>query len=207
MKSSTRTWLGLALFLPLAAILLATFACLPAPVGDPEASKVDPSLVAAWQGVPETPDEKNSALMLIQPWDARTCLLRYLVQETEEGKPTYKYHTYKAWLTTFGNATYLTAEPFDDLRFGSAASPEDKKLWMVFRIEKDANTIKLRMIKADSDLMKEKTTRPEIEAVLKANPNNETLYADSITFKKLPKDDQLKLEETLKKFGIETLPG
>lgn len=207
MKSSTRTWLGLALFLPLAAVLLATFACLPAPVGDPEASKIDSSLVAAWQGVPQNPEDKDITLMLVQPWDARTYLLRFLAQETEDGKPAYKYHAYKAWLTTFGNATYLTAEPLDDLRFGPASSPEDKKLWMVFRLDKDATTIKLRMVKGDSDLMKEKTTRAEIEAVLKANPDNDTLFAESLSFKKLPKDDQLKLAETLKKFGIETLPG
>jgi len=131
MKSSTRTWLGVALFVPLAAVLLATFACLPAPVGDPETSKVDESLVGAWQAAQKDPsDEVITAVM--QPWDAKTYYLSYYSLKKKDGAEEKSMMHFKAWVTTLGTATFLTAQPLDDMSF-AVGEKNDKPFWVVMR--------------------------------------------------------------------------
>jgi hypothetical protein len=205
MTPSFRTKLGLALFVPLAAALMATFACLPAPVGDPETAKIDEALSGAWQGVPKTAENKDVGLVLFQPWDAHTYLLRYLAIENKEGKESRQLATYKAWLTTLGGTTFVTAQPMDDLRYGPAADPQSKRFWVVMRLDKKGDgTLDMRIVSPEAEALKGKETREALEAAIKANAEEKALYADALTFKKLGKDEQLKLEETLKKFGIET---
>jgi hypothetical protein len=205
MTPITRTRLGIALFVPLAAALLATFACLPAPVGDPETARLDDSLVGIWKGVPKTADNKDEGYALLRPWDNHTYLMRYFVAETKDGQEKRNALTYKAWLTPINNATFLTAQPMDDVHFGPAAAPDDKRYWVVFRVDRNADgSIDARMVAPDSDLIKEKTTRADIEAVIKAHLEEKSLYtSEPLTFKKLSKDDQLKFEENLKKFNVE----
>lgn len=205
MTPRSRTLLGIALFLPLAAVLLATFACLPAPVGDPDASRLDDTLTGAWQGVPKSPDNKDVGLALLQPWDARTYLVRYFAIEQKDGKEDRNMALFKGWLTTLGNATFLTAQPMDGLQFGPAGEGPVKRYWVVMRIDRNAaaGTLEMRMVSPESEVLKGKETREAIEAAIKANPDDKSLYAESLTFKKLPKDEQLKLEDTLNKFGID----
>ena len=200
MKASTRTWVAVGLFVPLAVVLLATFACLPAPVGDPETSKVDEGLVGAWQTTPkDANDEVITAVM--EPWDAKTYLLTYYSVGKKDGAEEKKMMHFKAWVTTIGGAEFVTAQPLDDMAFTRGEKPE-KQFWVVMRVDKKPDSLEMRLMTPDSELLKGKETREQIEAVIKANMDKKELYGDTIPFKKLGKDDKGNLETTLEKFGV-----
>src|ERR1700742_4690277 len=110
MKSANRTWLGVALAVPLAVVLLAIFACLPAPVGDPEKSAVDPQLTGAWKATAKD-SQKNLAYVLLQPWDQRTYFMEYITTNTSDGKDEHELMHFKAWLTNIAGSTFITCQP------------------------------------------------------------------------------------------------
>jgi hypothetical protein len=200
MKPSFRTKLGIALFVPLAAVLLATFACLPAPVGDPETAKVDEALNGAWQHLPDAA-EKSTLLALIQPWDGRTYLLEYLQTQEKEGKKEQQMMRFKAWVTRMGTATFLTCQPMNDIK-PFADTEKNPRFWMVFRVELKGDALEARMVSPDSTLIKEKNTRQEIEEVLKANLENKELYGDPLTFKRLGANDAKAFTGALEEFKL-----
>lgn len=104
---SKRKWLlPMLLSLPLAAVVLFLGGCLPVGLGDPEASKVDPKLVGAWQ------DDGDGVVVLL-PFDGRAYLMRTVeVERTDEGVELEPGEgCYKAWLTTIEGRTFLTAQP------------------------------------------------------------------------------------------------
>src|SRR3954467_7008207 len=104
MKPSTRTTLAVVLFLPLAAAILFTFACLPAPVGDPDKSKIDDKLTGAWINH----DKDETVLAILRPYDQHTWFLRYLATKPNDTKVNAL--SYKAWLTTLADHTFITCE-------------------------------------------------------------------------------------------------
>ena len=197
MKPATRTFLGLGLFVPIAMLFFAMFACLPAPIGDPEKSKVDESLTGAWQSVPKNADDKDKMYALIQPWDGKTYFLQYVDAKDPE-KPGCL--NFKAWLTTIAGAKFIVCQPLYDLRFAFKPTADDKQIWPTFRIDKTAEGINIRMVKADG-LLQDKTTREQIEAVIKDHVNEDALYGDALTFKKLSDADRATIEDVLKKLG------
>ncbi len=200
MKAQYRSMLGVALFVPLAAMLLATFACLPVPVGDPEQSKMDAALAGIYRGTPTDPADKTNTLALLRPWDAKTYLLEYVTVETKDGKEVRQMQHFKAWLTTIAEKTFLTAAPMDDLKF--ALGDDDKKpFWVVLRLDKVAAGLEVRMVNPDSEYLKGLTKREEFEAAIKAHVSDQPLYGDALTFKKLGKEDQPLIDEVLSKFN------
>jgi len=200
MKPASRTLLAVALFVPLAVLLLATFACLPAPVGDPEKSQVDAALAGIYKAQPTDPADKSTALAILKPWDAKTYLLEYLMVETKDNKETHEIQHFKAWLTTIAGKTFLTAQPTDDFANLVGDTP-DKLFWIVLRLDKVPTGLELRMVNPDSDFMKNLTKQDEIEAAIKAHVSDNALYGDVLTFKKLGKDDKAQIEEILGKFN------
>ena len=199
MKPSTRTWLSVALFVPLAAILLATFACLPAPVGDPEKSKVDPALTGIYRATPSDPADKTSELAFLRPWDGNTYYLQYVTTGTRDGKDVRQMQHFKAWLTTFAGKTFLTAEPLDDLQY---AIPEEghKPVWVVLRLDKVEGGLEVRLVTPDSEFIKGLTTREQLEKAIADHVTEQALYGNTIVFKKLGKNDQAVIDEALSKF-------
>jgi len=200
MKASSRTTLGIVLFIPLAAVLLVTFACLPGPVGDPEQSKVDEQLVGAWRAEPTDPGDKSLIVALLRPWDAHTYLLQYIAVETKEGKESHEMMPMKAWLTKIGDATFLTAQPMDDLRY-AVGDDGQKPYWVVMRLDKTPTGMNIRMVDPGSEFIKGLTKREDLEAAIKAHLNDKIYSSgDATAFKKLGKEDKGFLEALLGKF-------
>jgi hypothetical protein len=201
MKSAHRTCLSIALFTPLACLLLITFACLPAPVGDPEKSKIDENLAGIYQQVPQDPASKDVNLAILKPWDSRTYMLNYMVLGKQNDKETHELKHFKVWLTTIEGKTFLTAQPMDDLQFAlgkdeQAAEP----FWAVLRIDKVPSGLELRMLNRNSEFLKNLTKQAEIEAAIKAHVSDNDLYAEPVTFKKLDKSDRALIADVLSKF-------
>jgi hypothetical protein len=201
MKPAHRTLLAIALSLPLAVILLATFACLPAPVGDPEKSRVDESLTGIYQGVAKDADSKDVALAILRPWDAKTYFLNYMVYGKEEKKDQHAMRLFKAWLTTIEGKTFLTCQPVDDTEFALGKDASEKQsYWVVLRVDKVAAGLDVRMVTPDSAFVKGLKTQAEIEAAIKAHVSDNELYGDPLTFKKLGKDDKDLIDSVLKQY-------
>jgi hypothetical protein len=182
MKSTRRTLLSIALFVPLALVILMTFACLPVPVGNPETSKIDDTLSGFYQQVPKNADEKDLAIALLKPWDSRTYMLDYRVVG-KDGDTLFK-----AWLTPMADKTFITAEPIDTLKdvLDKEKKPTER-VWVVFRVDKVAGGLELRMVNLGSDFLKNLKTQAEYEAAIKAHVSDNDLYVDPITFKKVDK--------------------
>jgi hypothetical protein len=198
---SPRTLLSLVLFIPLAAILLTTFACLPVPIGDPEKSKVDPALVGIYQFQASDPADKNSTIAILKPWDDKTYILDYLTIETRNEKEDCQYQQFKCWLTTLAGKTFITCQLMDNRQFG--IGDQDKKpVWPVLRIDKAPSGLELRMVNADSEFLKGRTTQEEFEASIKAHVSDNDLYGNPATFKKLGPEAAAFIEATLAKVGI-----
>ncbi|MGN6369697.1 MAG: hypothetical protein ACTHN5_15670 [Phycisphaerae bacterium] len=182
-----RTVLGIVLFVPLAALLLLMFACLPAPVGDPASSKVDSALSGAWKAT--DPDGKT-VLALVRPWDEHTYYVEYMAQSKKDGKEENGVLHFKAWLTPLGGATFITLEPLDRLDYVSK-DEDDKAWWMTAKIDLKPGTLSFRPINPDSSLVKELDTRQKLEEVIKNNVDREDLYSPEMQFQKLASDGKL----------------
>jgi hypothetical protein len=180
-SAKQRTLLGVILFVPLAALLLVMFACLPAPVGDPENSKVDPAIAGAWTA---TDDDGREVLVLARPWDTHTYYVEYMSQSKKDGKDDNSVMHLKAWLTTLGGSTFMTFEPLDRLNYVSKED-DDKAWWFVARLEVTPDSIKVRPINQDSALVKDLDTREKLEEAITKNVNDDTLYSKEITFQKI----------------------
>lgn len=201
MKSTHRTWLAIGLFVPLAILLLITFACLPVPIGNPETSKVDDALSGIYQAVPKDADETDINLAILRPWDSRTYMLNYYAVEKRDNKENHEIHHFKAWLTTIADKTFLTAQPMDDLQF--ALGPDEdasKPYWVVFRIDKVPSGLELRMVNVDSEYLKGRKTQAEFEAAIKAHVSDNDLYNEAVTYKKLDKSDRALIDSVLSRF-------
>jgi hypothetical protein len=200
MKTNPRTLLAIALFVPLAAILLATFACLPVPIGDPEKSKVDETLSGVYQGKPTEPGDKTLSLAILRPWDAKTYLLQYFVVDASDNKDKRQFQSFKCWLTTIEGKTFLTAQPMGDLQF-ALGDKGDKPVWVVFRLDIVPSGLVASMVNPDSEFLKDLAKPEDFAAAIKAHVSDKGLYGDAVTFKKLGKDDQALIDDVLGKFN------
>lgn len=202
MKPVVRTWISVGLFVPLAAILLATFACLPAPVGEPDKSKVDPALSGIYRLQVTDPEDKTSQIAMLRPWDDHCYLLEYITTGVKDGKEVRKMEHFKCWLTTLSDKTFLTAEPLDNQRF-AWGDDGSQPVWVVLRLDKVEGGLEVRMVNPDGDFVKGLTKREELENAIKAHASDQPLYTDALTYKKLTKENQAVLDEALSKFNTE----
>ena len=73
---------GLLMALIMAPFVISVLACLEAPIGNPETSKVDPKLSGVWFGK----YNGEPALLVLQPYDKRTYLVGWFRAEPDEGE-------------------------------------------------------------------------------------------------------------------------
>ncbi|HEX5138375.1 MAG TPA: hypothetical protein VFY93_15470 [Planctomycetota bacterium] len=108
---ASRKWLlPLLLSLPLAAVVLFLGGCLPVGAGDPEKSKVDDKLAGTWIEVRDDGTDGDAVVLL--PFDGRAYVLRSVkIDRTGDKEVIESEGLYKAWLTTIGDTTFLTAQP------------------------------------------------------------------------------------------------
>ena len=191
-----RTRLGVMLAIPLGMLLLFMSACLPAPVGDPEKSTVDPALNGAWTGE----DATNKVLVLIRPWDTHTYFLQYFSVDKKPGGTDNGQINCKSWLTTLGGKTFIVSEPLQTYEYVPGAGAKPDRYWIVGKVERDHNAMTFRMINPDSEFVKGLTTREQLESAITANAGKDDLFNAPMVFKKVDKENAAILDDTLKKF-------
>ena len=159
MTKNIRSLSGAALMLMIIPIFVGILACMPVPIGDPERSRIDPSLSGTW--VME--EDGDSNLYLFQPYDKRTGLV--VGAQIEEGSEaeiddldiktagdvfaalrTYSIGddgitspttiAFKAWLTKLGGEQFMTWEPVGGMNNDGSFKPD---YWFVKENEDRVN--------------------------------------------------------------------
>jgi hypothetical protein len=168
MKPIHRSLAGLAIASISLPVLLSLLACLPTPIGDPEKSRIDPSLSGMWV-------MDDEGIVLIEPYDKRTWLVTLvatslddtceqtggdademsdedntifytaLVGQIEAGCVAGKeVQLFKAWQVKLGGQWFMTWEPMG-AHDGEHGFADD--YWYGFRIDKvSANDFTLAIV-------------------------------------------------------------
>lgn len=217
---------GLLMFLVMAPFLVCVLACLDAPIGDPETSKLNPKLTGVWLG--ELEDEQ--VLFVLQPFDKRTYLVGWFMSESdedadkgenpeketpqkesaneEEAKPkdgdkkldqiNFKEALiFKGWLTTIGGQQFMCWEPKFTLDKERGMKPGP---WPVWKVKLEKNRLSLCQVEGEES----GETTKEIEKFIKANylDDNELKDKEWVHMKKIKKSKYDEVSEALGKMGI-----
>ena len=217
-----RSLAGFALGASLLPALLVLLACLPVPIGDPEASRVDPALTGVWIAA----DAESTGLFIFRPYDRRTWLLTTL--EVEHAQPTADaasssttqqtpaaslqrmlddtsetgvIQLFKVWVSTFGGRRFLCLEPLTVFDKGRLLQPA---MWLVFRVDMPgASALHVTSIAYESP-WKDVKTRREAETVLRRHANRQGFYSETMIFARVPPADYGTVEEIAERFALDT---
>jgi hypothetical protein len=182
-------------------IFAGLLACMPVPVGDPERSRIDPELSGVWAMTEGGADSGN---YLFRPYDKRTWLV-VGVEASDSGTA----QVYKAWVTKLGGEQFLTWEQAGGFKKDGRVQPD---FWYVFRVEKNAaDEVMLRMLDYEFSGFEDipgpdgyegnyvKDQRRSFERVIKKNVNNEDMYGDALTMRRLTVDELPEASERFEK--------
>lgn len=215
-SSQLRSWTGILLSLPILALILGMWACLPVPVGDPEKSKVDDKLLGIWVPEPSKDPAKadsETSLYFVQQWDAKTYIVD-AISYKKDWKPEdvleKNFHlTFKGWLTDLGGKRFLVLEtmwlqPFLEKQIGN--KEKDVKAWVVMQIDQKDGIVRARMIKAETELLKDVKTTQEAEKIIAAHVNDDALYEGQANGYVRAKPEQVdEIKKVLKAFHVGNL--
>jgi hypothetical protein len=194
----TRKWI---FSVAVIALAIALAGCLPIPLGDPETSKVDESLVGVWILKPGSND--MTELLAVMPYDARTYLISDMKYSKRTGggyNPRGQMNT-KAWLTSVAGETFVTAE----LKDPKLLVEDTGKAYYVAKLTRHGDEVTLHAV--DEQFIKDaNVTKPaELTKVITENLKNPKLYeADAATFVKAGPE---KAEELKAVFDAFANPG
>lgn len=163
---------GLVLAAVMVPVFIGLMACMPVPIGDPERSQIDPHRAGAWVGVVEG----GPTLLLYQPYDKRTWLLRHyeLSGDLDEPAIDYTYDEvvagidssasdinefaiYKVWRTQIDDYEFEVWQHWCEVDFCAglpdAVSGEPEfRFYYAWRVERlDPDRIRLYMVNGEHD--------------------------------------------------------
>jgi hypothetical protein len=231
---SNRSSAGLLLTLALIPLLLSVLACfgLPVPVGDPEKSRIDPTMSGIWAG---DDIEGDLTLIVLDPYDKRSWLLSIFVLEvgqdvvsdepTEPGDSESKPETsplqllhpdsdmqikigrvalYKAWLTRIKGVTFITWESKNLSETLPEMVPES---WWAFRVRRSGDDILyLDAFDYDIDDLDKAKTRKEAEKIIGRHLNDPEFFNDIedpfMELHRVPESDYETVTRLLDDFGM-----
>ena len=198
LSPAQRSVIGILLFVPLAAIILMTLACLPAPIGEPEKATLDKDLIGAWEPVAK-PEADAKTVVLVRGLDAHTYLIQYLSSEKKNDKEKQFQLNYRGWLTTLGGETFLCLEALDDEEFLGAK--EKSVYYWAAKITKDKDKVTALPL-AEGGPLKDLKTRAEIEEAVAKNIKNKEMYGEEMTYRKMGQEDLEAVRAMRKRFSI-----
>lgn len=197
MRPNLRSLSGAALMLVIIPILAGLLACMQVPIGNPERSRVDPSLSGTWVMLD---DADNVVVMMLDPWDKRTWIGLYGEPDVEipdgveidhstydgliaamggnEAEEWYVELTSlmieKVWLTELGGRTFMVWE-------SKGAENEEDGIAFGYNFlltRHDTDHFSLNFINVDHDVFTDVDLkdRKSIEKVIRKNASNTELY-------------------------------
>ncbi len=179
---------------PAIVVILGLAACVKHPVGDPEKSKVDPQYSGVW--LMEEPGGGGSFLFM-RPYDSRTYLANILSYDNKsDGIEPKERIDCKAWLTSIGDAAFITMEPMSCAHFAGVG---EKPPYLVGKISLVGGAIHLRLVHGDEEPARSANNSRELEKVIAEHVDSDSLYLDDTSvFKRA--DDKALTQAVLKAF-------
>lgn len=234
-NTSTGRWgrsgAGLLLTLVLLPLLLGVMACLPVPLGDPEKSRIDPSLSGAWN---LSDADGGHMIMVLDPYDKHTWLMSLIdlsgVADGESAEPASPgeddaatasptqpafnaanadrlkvtgMSIHKCWLTRIKGETFMTWESKTLSETLPDMAPE---AWWVLRVRKSgADTFYLDSFDYAIDGLNEVKTSRQAEQIIRRHVNDPGFFKldSSPRLERVPASDYAALSRLLEDFGIE----
>ena len=215
------------MFLIMAPFLICVLACLDAPIGDPETSKLNPKLTGVWLGK----IEDDLTLLVLQPFDKRTYLVGWFGPESDEDaderknpeKETpqkdeaseddaktktdeaklnqinlNKVYIFKGWLTTIGGQQFMCWEPKFALDEESGMKPE---MWFAWKVILKKNKLSLCLVE---DVKDAGETTKQIKMHIEENYLDDKKLKDKdwLHCRKINKSKYDEVAKALEKMGI-----
>lgn len=179
---------------PLIVVILGLAACVKHPVGDPEKSKVDPQYSGVWL---MEEDGGGGSFLFMRPYDSRTYYANILSYNSkdDEIEPTERLD-FKAWLTSIGDATFITMECLSCAHF---AGVDEKPPYLVGKMSLADGSLHLRFVNGDEEPAKAANNSRELEKVISEHVNSDSLYVDD-EFVYQKTNDKALIETVLKAF-------
>lgn len=186
---------------PMLLVILGLMACVKHPVGDPERSQVSPEFLGMWVG---EDSQGVTTLLMLRPYDQRTYFAGVFSYYVVSGRVTpIRQFDGKAWLTTLGDATYVTMQPLVWAHFAKLA---DEPPYLVGQIQRDQDTLRLRMVDGGRALVKDAADQAQLEAILREHGDSDAVFADELLeYRRV--DDASYVEPVLRAFRPKDFPG
>lgn len=225
-----RTGMGLLVTVLMLPVLLSVMGCfeVPAPVGDPEKSRIDPAMSGVWM---ESVVDQCAWMFVFEPYDKRTWLVRYLGLEKIAGDSDEDselqdadtdsddesescldlllnsqlevkgVHLIKAWRKQISGESFIT---FEFRGMLSQESAMDPYAWWVMKVNHiDEDHISLRFIDQDFEEINYEMTRSQMERVVRRNLNDAGLFFEgAVILERVPQSDYDLLAERFEDAGI-----
>jgi hypothetical protein len=210
--------------------LLGVLACfeLPVPVGDPEKSRIDPTMSGIWIGYMES---DAAVIMVLDPYDKRTWLLSLISLDTGQDPepaeasdagakepepetsplrflhPDYEhpikideFSFFKSWLTKIKGVTFITWESKNLSDTLPDMVPEG---WWVYRVrQSDEGILYLDLFGSEADSFDEVKTSKEAEKIIRRHVNEPEFYLPFMELHKVPESDYERVSGLLEDFEI-----
>lgn len=226
--SGHRSSAGLLLTLMLVPVLLGVMACLPVPVGDPDKSRIDPSMSGVWIGHLGG----DATIIVLDPYDKRTWLMSQIGLDTMQDEQTESVTPpeanepeteisplqllapdsgnqikiegiaiYKTWLTKIKGVSFMTWESKDLSETLPEMVPE---YWWAFRVRWSGDDIlHLDNFDYEVDGLDKVKTRKEAEKIIRRHLDDPEFFDEDpfMTLYRVPKSDYQIVSQLLGDFG------
>jgi len=218
-----RSRAGFLLALALLPLLIGVWACFPVPVGDPEKSRIDPSMSGLWLG--------EEALVVLDPYDKRTWLISYFEFSTrpdsdsngtdesagdsfDEGFSNIELlrknrleidsvGIYKGWLTKIKSERFIT---WESKTLTKTLPDLAVETWWVFRVRQGIDGVMhFDLVDPDHEQSDDFETRSQAEKFIRRHMNDPEFFSDddsSLSFDRLSKGDYEAASSLIDDFGV-----
>ena len=153
--------------------------CLPAPLGDPSKSRVDPALKGCWINE----DGDDAIMAIVAPFDEHVYCVDVITLKRHDGAwALQNSRAHRAWLTDVKGHSFITLEPV--LHMVDPALTDSDATYMVARVKASGETIAFEMVAAPKD-----TAVASPEQFAKAlGEKMDAMVTEAKTFRKLKPD-------------------
>lgn len=215
------------LFVP---ALLGVMGCLelPAPVGDPEKSRIEPGISGVWL---QDSEDSEKLLWMFEPYDKRTWLVRWvqlrekkiieddglelIPSDDADDEPTALellraerlqaegVALFKAWRKRISGRSFVTMEVKGIL---DSESGMESGIWWVAEVDLvDDDHLSMNFIKNEFDEIEDGMSRSQLERIIRRNLDNPDLFTTEVfggVFERVPQTEYDVVADMLDEAGV-----
>ena len=199
-KNLLRSALAVTFLLPFA-LLIAS--CLPVPLGDPAASKVEDAYAGAWLW---EADDDSRHLVVLRPWDGRTYYVRMITLSHKPGNKKAELAVMKGWLTKVKEETFLTLQDAEDL--STLPGEDEEKVYVTMKLNLVDERLLATLLDPSFPPFEVLRSPEELARLIEQHIDNPEMWVDTpMTARRATKDDREAFEEALSNAIADNAPA